>query len=404
MNETMLESAQRREPEASAIRKSPVQAAFVTNFCAHYRIKTFETLARHLDVEFFFTSAGEEWYWQQQHGVRVGDFPYEYLPAIHLTRRLRLLPSLVTRLWRKDYEVYIKCINGRYALPATYLIAKLRRRPFVLWTGIWMTLDTPFHRLVFPLTRWIYRHADVIVAYGEHVKRYLASLDVPAEKIFVAPHAMDNAMYSRPVPAEQKNALREMLKADKARIVMYLGRLEPVKGLEYLIEAFAALNADNTVLVMVGEGALKEPLIGMARDLGVADKTRFVGYASPEEAVNYYAVAHLLVLPSVTTPNGKETWGLVVNEAMNQGVPIVATDAVGAAAGGLVQSGVNGFVVPERNAAALAEAIGRILGDDHLRAELSRNARRIIADWDNERMVEGFQRAIAYAVGQKKKA
>jgi glycosyltransferase involved in cell wall biosynthesis len=99
-------------------------------------------------------------------------------------------------------------------------------------------------------------------------------------------------------------------------------------------------------------------------------------------------------------PTGKEPWGLVVNEAMNQGVPVVATDAVGAAAGGLVQNGVNGFVVPERDSKALAEAIGRILNDDELRATMSRNAKRIIAGWDNERMVQGFQQAIAYALNK----
>jgi hypothetical protein len=97
-------------------------------------------------------------------------------------------------------------------------------------------------------------------------------------------------------------------------------------------------------------------------------------------------------------PTGKEPWGLVVNEAMNQGLPVIATDAVGAAAGGLVQSGVNGFVVPERDSRALAKAMERILTDVNLRADMSQNARRIIAGCDNERMINGFQQAIEYAL------
>ena len=341
-----------------------IRGAFVTNFCAHYRIKTFETLARYQDIDFLFSSAGEEWYWQQQHGVRAGNFSYEYLPGIRLTRHLRLVPSLLPRLWRKNYDVYIKCINGRFALPVTYITAKLRRKPFILWTGIWMTLDTRLHRLVFPLTLWIYRHADAIVAYGEHVKRYLTSLGIAPEKIFIAAHAMDNSTYNPVVAQEEKTALRARLKIPSDKIVMYLGRLEEVKGLDYLLKAFASLEADNTTLVIVGDGSLRERLNELARELGIAGKTRFAGYASPEEALNYYAIADLFVLPSVTTPQGKETWGLVINEAMNQSVPVVATDAVGAAAGGLVQSSVNGFIVRERNSGALAEAIERILNDD----------------------------------------
>jgi len=379
-------------------RVQPSRAAFVTNICAHYRVKTFEILAQYYDVTFLFYSAGDEWYWQQQHGVIAGNFRHAYLPAFQLTRRMKVVPSLITRLWQKNYDVYVKCINGRFALPVTYLIARLRRKPFVLWTGIWMSLQTPFQRLVFPLTLWIYRHADAIVAYGEHVKRYLESLDVAPEKIFIAAHAVDNAQYNRPIRDEDKVALRAKLKFGSERLVLYLGRLEVIKGLEYLIRAFALLNPDNAALVIVGEGSLRQELIALALEQGIQRKTRFVGYASPEEAPIYYAIADLLVLPSVTTPGGKETWGLVVNEAMNQGVPVVATDAVGAAAGGLIQSAVNGFVVAERDSRALADAIGRILNDDGLREEMSQNARHFIANWDNERMVKGFQQAIQYAL------
>jgi glycosyltransferase involved in cell wall biosynthesis len=374
---------------------------FVTNICPHYRVKTFETLAQYYyNVEFFFYSAGNEWYWQQNHRVRTGNFRHTYLPALQLSRRrVRLVPSLVSKLWLGNFDVYIKCINGRFALPTSYIIARLRRRPFVLWTGIWMKLDTPFHRLVFPLTRWIYRHADAIVVYGEHVKRYLMSLKIEPEKIFVAAHAVDNDKYRRSVPENEKANLRAKLNIANERIVMYLGRLEEVKGIEYLLRAFASLKVDHTTLMVVGEGSLKMRLVELAQELGIADKTRFVGYASPEEATNYYALADVLVLPSVTTPQGKETWGLVVNEAMNQGVPVVATDAVGAAAGGLVQPGVNGFIVPERDANGLAEAMARILTDAKLREHLSANARRIVAGWDNERMVKGFREAIDYAMG-----
>src|SRR5262245_57606570 len=255
-----------RQPNDGVLhRHQPIRLAFVTNFCAHYRVKTFETLARYQDIDFLFSSAGEEWYWQQRHGVRVGNFSYEYLPAIRLTRRLRFVPSLVTRLWRKNYDGYIKCINGRFALPVTYLVAKLRRKPFILWTGIWMSLDTRFHRFVFPLTLWIYRHADAIVAYGEHVKRYLTSLKVPPEKFFVAAHAMDNAAYHTPVCEAKKTALRNHLAVKNRKVILYLGRLEEIKGLNYLIRAFACLGVHDATLVIVGAGSLRKDLEVLAR-------------------------------------------------------------------------------------------------------------------------------------------
>jgi glycosyltransferase involved in cell wall biosynthesis len=87
---------------------------------------------------------------------------------------------------------------------------------------------------------------------------------------------------------------------------------------------------------------------------------------------------------------------------MNQGVPVVATTAVGAAAGGLVQSGVNGEIVPERDSRALAQVIERILNNGTLREEMSQNAHQMIAAWNNEQMVQGFQQAIAYTVQRSK--
>lgn len=373
-----------------------MKVAFVTNFCPHYRVKTFETLAKYHDVDFFFFSAGDEWYWQQEHGVRTGVFHYEYLPGLRLGQT-RITPSLIQKLWQRDYDVYVKGINGRFVLPITYTIARLKRVPFILWTGIWMRLQTPAHRFFFPFTRHIYRHADAIVVYGEHVKRYLVSEGVVPEKIFIAAHAVDNEIYSQTVTPQERDALYRQLKIEAGqKIVLYLGRLETGKGLSYLLDAFVSLPNHDSVLVIAGTGSKEKLLKMLVAEKGIANRVRFVGYVPPEKTPLYYNMAWVYVLPSVTTPVFKEPWGLVVNEAFNQGVPVIASDAVGAAAGGLVQDGVNGFVVPERNSEALARALEQILNDPDLRQRLSLNARNTITGWDNERMVSGFRQAIAH--------
>ena len=376
-----------------------MRVTFVTNLCPHYRVRTFETLAGYHSVTYYFFSAGEEWYWQQQHGSRVGDFTYEYLRGIRLGRT-RITPTLVSKLLLKPSDVFVKCINGRFALPVTYLIARLRKKPFVLWTGIWTTLQTPFHRLVFPLTRYIYRHADAVVVYGEHVKRYLLSQGVAESRIFVAAHAVDNTKYSQEVTAVERQQLRDRLGigADQ-RVVLYVGRLEPNKGLQYLVDAFQRLKAENVLLLLAGEGAEKHRLQEKIAALGITQKVRFANYVPPEETLPYYALAYVLVLPSITTTIGKETWGLVVNEAMNQGCPVITTDAVGAAAGGLVQDGSNGLVVPERDPEALTAALQCLLDRPDLRQRMSQNSRVVVARWDNERMVVGFRQALEYVMG-----
>lgn len=381
-----------------------MKISFVTNFCPHYRVKTFEMLAQYYDVDFFFYAAGDEWYWQKQHGVHKGDFHYKYLPGLKLGQT-RITPTLPWYLLSGKYDAYIKCINGRFALPVTYLIARMRNRPFILWTGIWTRLNTPAHRLFFPITKFIYTHADAVVVYGEHVKRYLIGEGVASERIFVTTHAVDNSFYAAEVSESRKAALREKLSiSPDQKVVLYLGRLEEIKGLMDLIRGFHLANQPDTILVIAGEGSMRPSLEEQARVLGIEDQIRFAGYTSQADSVEYYAIAYVFVLPSITTPQGKETWGLVVNEAFNQGLPVIATEAVGAAAGGLVRDGYNGFIVPERSPERLAAALTSILCQPTKRDEMSVHARQVIRSWNNETMVMGFRNAIQFATQNFSKA
>jgi len=377
-----------------------MRIAFTTNICPHYRIKTFETLARYHDMDYYFFSAGDEWYWQQQHGVQTGDFYHKYLHGFHFGRT-RITPTLIRELWQGNYHVYIKCILGRFALPITYLIARLKKKPFILWTGIWMRLKTPAHRILFPITRYIYRNSDAVVVYGEHVKRYLISEEVSPERIFVAAHAVDNEVYARVVTEKEKDILRKKLMIEREKkILLYLGRLEKVKGLPYLLEAFSLLKRDDSVLVIAGTGSECLHLKLLARQKGIEEFVRFIGYVEPEDAVVYYSVTWVYFLPSITLNTGKEPWGLVINESFNQGVPVIVTNSVGAAAGGMVKNGINGFVIQEKNSIALSKALKKILDEPGLRDRLGRNAKKTISEWNNERMVMGFLNAVEFAMNR----
>ena len=372
-----------------------MKLAFVTNFCPHYRVKTFESLSRQFDIDFFFYSTGDEWYWQQELGVRQGTFRHRYLPGIQ-AGNTRVTPSLISYLYRGNYDAIIKCINGRFALPMTYFAAKMKGIPFILWSGVWMRIDTPIHRALFPVTRHIYQHSDAIVVYGSHVKEYLLTEGVAKKLIFIAAHAIDNELYSRSIPNDQQLQLKKHLCIeDYQQIVLYVGRLEEGKGLTYLLDAFGK-TANNSILILVGSGTQRHILEQRTSQKGLRERVRFVGQVSPEEVIPFHSIASILVLPSVTTRKLKEPWGLVVNEAFNQGVPVIATDAVGAAAGGLVQNAKNGLIIPERDSDALAQAINHLLSDTAFRTRLSQNAKLSIQSWDNEAMVSGFRDAVRY--------
>jgi glycosyltransferase involved in cell wall biosynthesis len=180
-------------------------------------------------------------------------------------------------------------------------------------------------------------------------------------------------------------------------VVLYLGRLERAKGVHLLLDAFLGGPIVDAVLLFVGSGIEKEALMRRTAEAGAGDRVRYAPAISPEEAPAYHAMASVLVLASITTPRFKEPWGLVVNEAFHQGTPVVTSDAVGAAAGGLVEDRVTGLVVPEGDPIALGRALRQVLLDDDLRRRLGGTARDRVADWSNERMVQGFADAVAAA-------
>lgn len=374
-----------------------MKVAFVTNFCPHYRVRTFELLAERVGAEFLFSSTGDEWYWSAERGRRHGDFPHVELPAVSFAG-LRVNPDLPRRLRRGDYDAVVSGISGRWAMPASYWTARRLGLPFVLWTGVWHDLSTPAQRLARPLLRHVYRHADALVTYGPHVDAYLAGRGVEPERLFASRHATDNALYSRPVGDAEREELRRRLDLpdDGRPVLLYVGRLESSKGVDLLLPALARGLPGDPYLVCVGAGSRRHALAEEAERLGLAGQVRLAPPVAPEEVVPYYALASLLVLPSRTTPAFKEPWGLVVNEAFNQAVPAVTSDAVGAAAGGLVDE-TTGAVVPEGDAGALAAALDRLLADGDSLRRRGEAARRRVAEWTDEAMVGAFEQAIDYA-------
>jgi glycosyltransferase involved in cell wall biosynthesis len=381
-------------------RRAMPKIGFITNFCPHYRVRTFELLAQQQDVEFMFFSAGDEWYVQKLNGTFDGSFKTIYL-APSQKSSVRRAWDIARVLLRSHYDVVIKCINNPSILAASFVIAKILRRPFILWSGIWARVDTTFHRLMYPFTRFIYRHADAVVVYGTHGRDYLVSEGVAPERIFCAWNAVDNRVYSAVVTEQDQAAVRARYEIEaQDRVVLFVGRLEEGKGLDYLLDSFAAVSrsVDDVVLVIAGDGSLRESLENRAHEQGIAHRVRFVRHVPVHETVKLYAIAYTYVLPSVTTPTFKEPWGLVVNEAFGQGVPVIATDAVGAAVGGLLRDGENGIVVPERDVAALAGAMLRLLRDAELRSRMSKAASELIATWTQERMAQGFIDAIRFVL------
>jgi glycosyltransferase involved in cell wall biosynthesis len=231
--------------------------------------------------------------------------------------------------------------------------------------------------------RGLYRDADAIVTYGPHVTAYVRRAGARGP-VFEAPQSVDDAFWAAPAVRPARHAPFQAL---------FAGRLEGEKGLPVLLEAWRAtgLRTPGAALVLVGEGPRQHAA-------HATPATVLAGRRSAAEVRNFYAGSDVVVLPSVPTRAFREPWGLVVNEAFDQGVPVIATDAVGAAAGGLVAHERTGLVVPAGDAGALAAALRQMHDDEDLREALGASARNAVKAYSHDAWAAGMSRGLA-AVG-----
>lgn len=361
--------------------------ALVTNVITPYRVPLYRLLAERYDVEVLCFGAGQSYV-----PAWFGDLDAQLAAAPFPARRLDG-PRAALALGRR-HRAAIAPVAGGAMLPATYAGMRLRRRPFVLWGSVWAHPRGGGAKAAIgvPLLRHVYRHADAVVTYGPHVSRYVERHRGRGDDVFVAPQSVEPELFGRAVAADEVDAWRaEARLPASGPLVLFVGRLVPEKGVRELLAAWRSVRAErpDATLAIAGDGEL--------RDEVAADGVRLLGAVARERLPVAYAAADLVVVPSIPTPRFREPWGLVCNEAMHQRTPVVATDAVGAVAGGLVRDGETGLVVGAGDAGALARAIERLLADDALRARLGDAGRAALADHTYARMADGFGAALTRA-------
>lgn len=216
----------------------------------------------------------------------------------------------------------------------------------------------PGFRTRLPL-RALYAQFSAFLNVGAVNRDYFTTLGVAPEKNFHAPHSVNATLFdpSAPPIAAAVAALRARLAlAPAARVVLFAGKLVPVKQPRELLAAFLSLHRPDAALVIVGDGPEKSALHALARS-APPGAVHFLPFANQSEMPARYALADLFVLPS---RGHYETWGLAVNEAMHLGVPALVSDLVGCQRD-LVVDGETGWVFRAADHAALRARLSAAL-------------------------------------------
>lgn len=228
----------------------------------------------------------------------------------------------------------------------------------------------------------VLRRADAVVSVSGHLKRAIEELGVPGHRVHVVDNGVDPNVF---FPEDRATARRRLGLDVAAPMLLWVGRMVPVKGLDVLLDGFAASGPvpSSSTLCLVGDGPLREDLVRRAAGLGIASRVRFVGNVTHDALGDWFRAADVTVLPSLSegSPN-------VLLESIACGTPFIAS-----AVGGVPEIADTELdvLVPPGDVAALASAIGKRT------ASTATGPARLRCTWDQQalRLESVFQAAIA---------
>jgi glycosyltransferase involved in cell wall biosynthesis len=343
-----------------------IRIALLTEIPAPFRIPLFNALAERPDVELdvLFLSERDP---KRPYPIYADEFGFRWrvLRGWELVRggRWLVFSRGVFRVLRRLRPDVI--VIGGWNQPAFWVAAaysRVMRVPLVAWVESTARDSRPGSPLTELPKRAIVAASRSFLVPGRASATYLEGLGAQADRIALAPNAVDMSRFR-----DEVDSIRAAGGPDPISrpLVLYVGRLDVEKGVDVLLQAAEQLEA---TIAIIGRGPEEERLRRAA-----PPNVRFLGWVDRDELPRWYAGADVFVLPSLS-----DQWGMVLNEAAAAGLPLVSSDAPGAAQE-LIEDGVNGFCVAAGDAGALRDAIQLLLADASLRASAGERSREIAA-------------------------
>jgi glycosyltransferase involved in cell wall biosynthesis len=346
-----------------------VKFALLTEIPAPYRIPLFNALADRVDFRALFLARSDPRRPYYEPHAEEWRFEHRVLAGRQLRRGSRwIVLSRGVGQELRDFRPDAVGVGG-WNQPAFWQASaycKRHRVPLLVWVESTARDARPESRPLELAKRALIRRASGFFVPGRASAEYVRSFGVPDEQVSQAPNAVDAEIFGR---ASVDRSGRDSC------TFLYAGRLDPEKGLDVLLRAFARVPGE---LVLAGSGAEEARLRALADG-----RVRFLGPLDRDELPAVYARADVFVLPSRSEP-----WGMVLNEAAAAGLPLVATEGAGAAHD-LVEDGVNGFRVPVDDEDALAAALSRLAEDEPFRLAAGARSRELVARFTPEAWADG---------------
>jgi glycosyltransferase involved in cell wall biosynthesis len=321
------------------------------------------------------------------------EFRYRYLPSLGNDEYHGV--AVPTPLSRGKAPDVLVCLHAEPAFLLAWALARTRGTRTVLWVE--PTYDAWVRRRVWKewLKERIFPHVDAIITTGREGRDFALKYGAVDEQILYVPGFSSFPHFCSGCAAgrEGRDSLRSTIGL-VGTTFLYVGRLWAGKGLKYLLDAFAVLQrriAEEISLLLAGDGPEETSLQEFCRQKDVSN-VFFVGFKQRNELPALYAASDIFVFPTLGDP-----FGQVVEEAMSCSLPVISTERAGQIRD-RVADGVEGFVVPPENSAALLDRMERLVLDSDLRQAMGEASLRRVGRYTPEHWAQQFEDAVSYVI------
>jgi len=369
-----------------------LRIAIVTNIRSPYRKLQIEEFSKipQISINVYYTDKnvlGRKWNVKPINGVNE-----KVLQGYRLLKKYGYFNLGLVGIVKSNDIIII----GGYEQPTYILLSFLCRfykKPYVIiFDGISpKKIHETENPVKFLLKKLVVKHASTIFGNGTVAKLYFSKkFGYNPDKIFSQYLTVDIKKImdlGRQKEFLRKNIRKKFNIHNDKKVIIYSGRLIKGKNVDLIIKAISVLkNKQEYVLLILGDGEEKQNLINLANTLNV--HLRITGFISEqEELFKYYYAGDVLILPSYN-----ESWGLVVNEAMAAGLPVIVSDECGSSLD-LVRNGENGFVIHAGSFEDIAKAIEKVFENDNYK-QFGATSKQIIKEWNFENSKLMFEKML----------
>lgn len=354
----------------------------VTNLPAPYRLPVFEQLSSTFDMTVYFCMRQKE---NRHWDPNLSEYSewYEFLPRWQFGP-LSINPTVYEQIVEGRYDAVLIADNAN-TIPATvaaYAAARRIDSAFGIWTE---GIDTEYYHdqvgatqpIVERFRQEMYPRADVCFGYSEAAGEWFRGRGAPDNRIVTGKQVVPASLLPKD-PGSQPGT--------DTTTICSLGSLEKRKGVPRLIKAFQHLDPINGRLSIAGDGPLRSAVEKLSSG---DDRITIHGHVSEEMKASLLAAADIFVLPTLHDP-----WGLVVNEALHYGTPVVVTDM--AASSELIRETGAGAILPDATVSTIQATLERVIHNPRLMTTFRQRAQRVTCASDVSVGARGFDRAFRH--------